>query len=192
MTNSLMRNLNMFDKLCGRDALPNVIFVTTQWDQLEQDDETGITNERDLRNKYWKLFLDKGSQMLRFENTVSSAWNIVNALPMNPRPLKIQKEMVDQKKPLAETSAGLSLFSWLRRAARSIKGLISRLDHLIRGTRTAAPNDDNPENNNREQELAAARARADASLKEIEYQRARLSRRTSKLNSRRSTNLLDN
>ncbi|KAF9449511.1 P-loop containing nucleoside triphosphate hydrolase protein [Macrolepiota fuliginosa MF-IS2] len=178
MTNTLMRNLNMFEKLCGKDALSNVIFVTTMWGELEEGDDSGNKHEEELRNNYLKFFLSKGSQMLRFEQTISSAWGIINALPMTQKALKIQKEMVDKNIPLAETSAGRSLFSWLRRATRSLRGLISRLDSLIRGTRSSQ----NPESieNQAAEGLEAARAKADAGLKDIENQKSRLSRRKQK------------
>lgn len=126
MTNSFMQNLNMFENICGEGALSNVILVTTQWNQLKDDDVSGIRNEEGLRNDFWKCFLDGGSQMLRFQNEKSSAWDIIRALPMPPKPLQIQKEMVDQNKPLHETSAVLSLFAWFRRSVQVVGRLISR------------------------------------------------------------------
>ncbi|KAF9450883.1 hypothetical protein P691DRAFT_638001, partial [Macrolepiota fuliginosa MF-IS2] len=108
ITNTALRNLDMFQHLCGSSALSNVILVTTNWDQLETVDD-GIRNEEELRSNYWQPLLEGGSKMLRFECTRSSAWNIVNSLPMDQKSLAIQREMVDENKPLSQTSAAQSM-----------------------------------------------------------------------------------
>ncbi|KAF9441876.1 hypothetical protein P691DRAFT_628832, partial [Macrolepiota fuliginosa MF-IS2] len=103
ITNTPSRNLDMFQQLCGLSALSNVILVTTNWGQFQTVDE-GIKNEEGLRNN-WQPLLDSGSQMLRFEYTCTSAWNIINALLTNKKPLEIQREMVDENRPSPQTSA---------------------------------------------------------------------------------------
>lgn len=173
MANSLIRNLRMFQELCGGDAFSNVIFVTTHWDACKRG---GDSREQELRNNYWKLFLQGGSQMLRFENAKSSAWNIINALPSTQKPLKIQRELVDEQKLLSETSAGGPLFSWFGRLSQSLKRYIGRLTNL---SKTASRNS---ENKQYERRLRAGIARAEADLREVENQRSRLSGRTSDLN----------
>lgn len=178
MTNTLIRNLDMFQNLCGNDALSNVSFVTTHWDQLK-DINVGVRNEEELRNKYWSTFLLGGSTMYRFEYTCSSAWNIINSLPMERRAMQIQKEMVDQHKSLWETAAGRSLFSWFHRAIQTLKDLIRNLEELIQ----KVTNVDSPEKKKGEKDLK----RAKRGLKELEKQNSRLFKRNSSINSVRSS-----
>jgi hypothetical protein len=50
----------------------------------------------------------KGSQVGRFEGTTKSALDLIELVARNtPQPLEIQREMVDDRKPLSETGAGL-------------------------------------------------------------------------------------
>ncbi|EKM78785.1 hypothetical protein AGABI1DRAFT_15253, partial [Agaricus bisporus var. burnettii JB137-S8] len=79
MTNTLVRNLDMFENLCGNGAFSNVRFVTTHWDQLK-DNNQGIKNEGELCKKYFNTFLCGGSQVHRFQSSFASAWQIINSL----------------------------------------------------------------------------------------------------------------
>ncbi|XP_006459424.1 hypothetical protein AGABI2DRAFT_141962 [Agaricus bisporus var. bisporus H97] len=130
MTNTLVRNLDMFENLCGNGAFSNVRFVTTHWDQLK-DNNQGIKTEGELRKKYFNTFLCGGSQVHRFQSSFASAWQIINSLPMEPKVIRIQKEMVDQHKTLWETSAARSLLSWVHRAVEALKNFIRQLEELI-------------------------------------------------------------
>ncbi len=163
VSGSYRRNLSLFEKLCGSDALPNVAFVTTHWNQL-QDMEEGMRNEEQLRNEHWKPFLQSGSQMLRFEHDFTSAWKIINSLPMAQVPLKIQQEMVDQGKPLAATAAGRSLFDWFIRFAQVLRERIRRLE-LAGKTKTPLKNI-NGERVDTQKELDDTKAK----LKEVKRQ----------------------
>lgn len=175
ITNTVMRNLDMFQNLCGPDALSSIILVTTNWDQLRaMNIHEGIRNEEQLRNDYWRPLLDNGSNMLRFENTCSSAWNIVNSLPKNVVSLEIQREMVEHGKPLLATAAGRSLSSWFQRASQILKNIIQRLELLIRGV-AASPGHDSTELRKYEKNLREARE----GLTVIEKQEGRLFRRGS-------------
>lgn len=186
MTNTLLRNLDLFRNLCGSNALSNVILVTTNWDQLQTIDE-GIRNEAELRRNYWQPLLDSGSQMLRFEYTCSSAWNIIDSLPMDQKPLEIQREMVDEKKPLYETAAGRSLVSWFHRATETLRQLIHRLELLIKKVTTSSDMDDTVKRK-REEELKNAKEKANTDLRRIQEQQSRLFYRRSNPSSVRSSN----
>jgi hypothetical protein len=103
------RNFTMFRKLCGKDALKNVAIVTTMWGKV--DKEEAEDRERELQNKggYFKDALERGAKMFRHEHPEdpNSANEILRLIIGNhPLPLLIQKELIDQEKPLAETSAG--------------------------------------------------------------------------------------
>ncbi|EKM78811.1 hypothetical protein AGABI1DRAFT_13598, partial [Agaricus bisporus var. burnettii JB137-S8] len=110
ITNTVVRNLDMFQKLCGSENLSSITFVTTNWDSFRAENiQEGKANEEQLSEVYWKSLLDNGSKMLRFENTCSSAWNIIDAVPEIPISLNIQKEIVEEGKSLPDTAAGRSL-----------------------------------------------------------------------------------
>ncbi|KAL4245287.1 P-loop containing nucleoside triphosphate hydrolase [Abortiporus biennis] len=78
------RNFNMFRKLCGDDTLQNVLIVTTMWGLV--DKEMGEARERELMSdeRLMKPVIDKGARM-------------------------IQKEIIDEKKDISETAAGVEL-----------------------------------------------------------------------------------
>jgi hypothetical protein len=93
------------------------------------DKNEGKRIEQELCEEYWKPFTRSGAQVHRFQYSCASAWEIVNSLPMEQKPIQIQKELVDQNKPLSQTTAGQSLFSW---ASQSLRDLIARLELLIK------------------------------------------------------------
>jgi hypothetical protein len=187
MTNTLIRNLDMFQNLCGNSALSNVRLVTTQWDRLK-DDNQGVKTEGELRKKYWNTFLCGGSQVLRFEYSCASAWQIIDSLPMEPKVMRIQKEMVDQRKSLWETSAARSLLSWVHRAVEGLKNFIRQLEELIQKI-TSADSSENKkrgrdsEKKKREEELKVARKL----LKKLENDKSQFYNRPSTVNSNHSS-----
>lgn len=100
----------MFNKLCGPDFLQNVVLVTTRWNEVEL--ATGISREKELTGKdvFFKPVIDGGAQYRRHDRGLMSANEIIRCfLRMNPRSLLIQKEIIDGKKAIAETSAGKEL-----------------------------------------------------------------------------------
>lgn len=114
-----LRNLRMFRKLCGEDALENVVVVTTRWDDVsEKDRETMEKREDELMKtpgKFFEPLIDKGGKFLRHDNTEGSARRIVETfLKKSPVALQIQLEMRDGK-TLEETAAGSELAAELKK-----------------------------------------------------------------------------
>ena len=105
------RNLRMFAELCGNQGLKKVILATTMWDQVTVT--TGAQREHDLRVNYWKVMMDKGASIARFQNTHETAWEIIDKIVQKTSTdaLLIQKELVDRKLRLNETKAGKALRS---------------------------------------------------------------------------------
>ncbi|OCH89845.1 hypothetical protein OBBRIDRAFT_793907 [Obba rivulosa] len=104
------RNFSMFQRLCGVDALRNVVIATTRWEEV--DVKTGAERQDELATKtvFFKPVLDEGAKMLRHDNGLESAQAIIRCFLRNqPKALLIQKEMVDEDKPLSETEAGREL-----------------------------------------------------------------------------------
>ena len=100
----------MFRKLCGDIALQNVVIVTNMWGKV--DPQVGEAREAELMTDdiFFKPVLDKGAQIARHENTVTSAQNIIRlVLDNHPLPLRIQVELVDERKDISETDASEEL-----------------------------------------------------------------------------------
>ena len=100
----------MFRKLCGESTLMNVIILTNMWGEVSR--EIGEAREQELATKdmFFKPALAKGASMKRHENTPASAYKILQTIVNNhPLSLQIQRELVDQKKDISQTSAGKEL-----------------------------------------------------------------------------------
>lgn len=107
---SSCRNIRMLRKLCGDDALRNVVIVTTMWARTSE--EEGHRREQQLRTDslFFKELLEQGAQMKRHYNTSSTAQEILQLILPNPTViLRIQREIVDEHKSLLHTAAGADL-----------------------------------------------------------------------------------
>ncbi|PVF99836.1 hypothetical protein CPB86DRAFT_262479 [Serendipita vermifera] len=124
------RNMQMFQLLCGHDALQNVTLVTTMWNEV--DDLTGSRREDELRERFWGDMIEAGSKVVRFEYTYESAWDILDQFSGLRRPLQLQVEMVDQGKSLGQTAAGSELFRWFTQFMAELRALIQSLKRKLR------------------------------------------------------------
>ncbi|OQO14982.1 hypothetical protein B0A48_00364 [Cryoendolithus antarcticus] len=111
MQGSAKNNLIMFKKLCGHNALKNVILATTMWERVREPD--GVERERQLKTKqeFWGYMIDNGSQLHRHKNTQDSALQLIGSLVSRQAHkakvvLDIQTEIVDHGKSLSDTAAG--------------------------------------------------------------------------------------
>ncbi|KAI1140789.1 hypothetical protein F5Y05DRAFT_374930 [Hypoxylon sp. FL0543] len=117
MQGSARKNLYMFNKLCGPNALRRVILATTMWERLS-DEGVGVKHEKELTETedFWGFMIRQGSQVRRHYNTGKSAKELLQIFVTSNEPpvaLKIQEEMVDAHRRLDETSAGRELDSIL-------------------------------------------------------------------------------
>jgi len=104
------RNLEMFHRLCGDDALRNVVLGTTKWSRVSDDE--GMGREDELQAIHWKTMIDGGSTVRRFSSTTDSARKIVSVILdkfEQDTALRIQKELVSFQKLVPETEAGKKL-----------------------------------------------------------------------------------
>ncbi|KIL67674.1 hypothetical protein M378DRAFT_159507 [Amanita muscaria Koide BX008] len=127
------RNFKMFRELCGDDNLKNVLIVTNMWGEV--DPQVGLARENELSSKdiFFKPALEKGAQFLRHENTTESAYNIIRQVMKNhPVTLRIQEELVDQKKDISETAAGIELNKELHEQAERHRKEIVELQKEMR------------------------------------------------------------
>lgn len=103
MDGSLLKNLQIFAKLLGPKAMPNVVIATTMWSEVSDDE--GMRREHDLQRLLQDMVAD-GCRIQRFNNTRDSAWNIVG-WNTSSIPLSLQK---------------LSHRGWFRQASRMLLG----------------------------------------------------------------------
>jgi len=136
-----IRHLRTFEKLCGKDALQNVILVTTMWDEV--DEITGNQEEEKMKTRYWNKMLEHKSTTGRFTGSRESALQLVQPLidAANKRTsLLLQQEMVDMKQRLSATSAGRYLFTKAQNIVNKRQDVIQRIQAEMRrpvGDRTS-------------------------------------------------------
>jgi hypothetical protein len=113
MGGSALKNLNMFQRLCGKPSLPNVILATTMWGEVQRQSGSIAAGERredqlKSTNEFWGGMLRAGSHYRRHTGDRKSAEEIMSVIINTRRKttLDIQIEMVDKKLLLDETTAG--------------------------------------------------------------------------------------
>jgi hypothetical protein len=112
MGGSALKNLYMFQRLCGDRGLSSVVLATTMWAGLEGTaggQEIGIKREEELRTpQFWGSMAERGSAIVRHNGTKESAHSIISQLVEKGKPvvLDIQIQLVEENKTLDETSAG--------------------------------------------------------------------------------------
>ncbi|KAJ3552382.1 hypothetical protein NP233_g12896 [Leucocoprinus birnbaumii] len=139
MPRSSVENLNLFEDICGSEAFSIVGLVTTHWDEANRFDSLEECNKREaeLSNSFWKLLIERGSKMHRFDNTSLAAWNIINSLSFEKKPLQIQKQMVDEDMPLEATTAGRRVLSWIWVLVSALKAWLNRARAALASRRSS-------------------------------------------------------
>jgi hypothetical protein len=139
MRGTSRRNLEMFEQLCGDDALRNVILTTTHWDLVSE--EVGSKRGAQLESQFWEPMTRHGSRVARFQPaTYESAWDLIDRfetraessnIPDVPPPLKLQTEIVDDGKQLHQTSAFLVLVKWWAQVIEKLKGILRKQETQV-------------------------------------------------------------
>lgn len=113
MLGTTRRNLSMFRKLVGRDALRCVILGTTKWALV--DLATGLRREQQLKTDFWKEMIDAGSQVVSVHEP-ATAFQVVNTILNRAKLTKskveflmIQNELAQMRKLVPQTDAGQTL-----------------------------------------------------------------------------------
>src|SRR5262249_41729323 len=104
-------NLSRFKRICGDQALKNVVIVTTRWDEVRDIGEME-KREKELmhtKGEFFEPVISAGAQFLRHDNTFPSICKILEKMLHNhPVALQIQIEL-SQGKTIEETAAGAEL-----------------------------------------------------------------------------------
>jgi predicted ribosome quality control (RQC) complex YloA/Tae2 family protein len=155
MAGTPLRNLEVFEKICGPKACSRVVMMTTMWDELD-DEETGESRQEELETTFWKPMIDRGSKTERYRNTSESAWRILEPFLGNQRQrlaalqpqkgtvpqqkqkvaIRLQHETVQQQKALSSTDAGQALYEKIETLDKQRKSLMRTLEKQMnkRGT----------------------------------------------------------
>ena len=109
MGGAARKNFNMFRKICGDKALPNVLLVTNMWGSVSPYEGQQREDELKQSNLFFKPALQKGAKITRHHGNGGSAERIIRSLLNNhPLSLLIQEEL-QQRKELRHTSAAMEL-----------------------------------------------------------------------------------
>lgn len=98
MSDSSIKNLQMFHKLCGAENMSKVCLLTTMWDKVGP--EEGSAKEKELQSPaFWGLIIAGGASIRRHDpRDVNSARDVVRSMLDNtPATIKLQDEMVSGK-----------------------------------------------------------------------------------------------
>ncbi|KAI0426026.1 hypothetical protein F5Y09DRAFT_334501 [Xylaria sp. FL1042] len=109
MTGGSLRNLQMFQKLCGRDCFQVLTLATTFWS--DPPDKKQLAAEKELRSNYWSDMLNNGATYVRHEGGPDSARRVLDHMINRRKKFKtdIQVEMVEKGLRLDQTGAGQQL-----------------------------------------------------------------------------------
>ena len=97
------------------------------WDRVGQS--TGELREKELCQYFWKRMLALGSSTVRFAGTFESAWQIIDIIANRKRidVLLIQEELVELKRQLSETQAGMVLYNEQQKLLAEHKDILRKL-----------------------------------------------------------------
>ncbi|EKM58620.1 uncharacterized protein PHACADRAFT_140673 [Phanerochaete carnosa HHB-10118-sp] len=126
------KNFRLFRKLCGDATLKNVLIATNMWSDVNPT--LAAQREREMAEKdiFFKSAIEKGARMVRHDNTVESAHRIIREIMgFTPAPLQIQRETVDENKPLPETDAGQDVKAGLEEQLTRYKTEVAELRGTI-------------------------------------------------------------
>ncbi|KAL4064078.1 hypothetical protein V8B97DRAFT_1343731 [Scleroderma yunnanense] len=115
MGGTAQRSLQIFQNLCGKDSLKNVVIVTTMWDKVTKED--GIRREEELKSSddLFKPLLDGGATMMRYDRHPESGTEVIECLlGKSVTTTQIVREIIQDGKALEDTAAGTKLQSEIR------------------------------------------------------------------------------
>ncbi|KIK14127.1 hypothetical protein PISMIDRAFT_17525 [Pisolithus microcarpus 441] len=126
MAGTPLKNLRVFQKLCGNKAMSQVILVTTMWDEVDES----VGNERleELEGNYWKVMIAQGSTTYCYRNTLESSQLLLSQLvERKRREVRLQKQIANKNLELRETDAGRELYSRLDQIAGKRADVLARI-----------------------------------------------------------------
>lgn len=168
MTGTSIRNLLTYQALCGPEALSNSAVVTNMWSRVDPAQGAEYETELKTKNKYFKPAIDGGARFIRHSDTQASAHAIIRQLLDNkPKSLRIQHELVDEKKKIFETAAGEALLQDLAKLEQKYQREYQELERELAEAREH-------EDEIAQAELEEEREKLEESKKKLEAEKAHL------------------
>ncbi|KAF8441309.1 P-loop containing nucleoside triphosphate hydrolase protein [Boletus edulis BED1] len=130
MAGTPLKNLRVFQKLCGNEALDKVYLTTTMWDEVVLSE--GERRLEELKAEYWKALIQQGAQVVCCRNDNDSATEIIQRIVTQEqdatrKAVLLQQEMADLHKELKETEAGQELYTHLEALVERQMVLLKRI-----------------------------------------------------------------
>ena len=131
--------------------MPRTVLVTTNWPL----DRNAVLEEREaeMKGEHWKMLIEKGLEVCRFQRNQSSAWSIINLLLQSipsirdaddRQDLQIQSELIDRGMVIPETEAGQELRYTLKQLLKMQQEAVALEESFARnGDREAQTNLEN-------------------------------------------------
>jgi hypothetical protein len=127
-----LSKLRLLENLFGLDAAPNVLLLTTNWNEVPL--EKGLVTELTHVRPWWKPFMDRGSAILRWsgepESALEAVHHILGRRERSTAVFDIQREIIVEGKVFSETGAGKALSKGFERRQ---KHNIARLEAVSPG-----------------------------------------------------------
>lgn len=167
MEGSSLRNFRAFQQLCGENTFKNIVLCTTFWDQVSEFDGTRREKELCENPEFWGKMKSRGSKVTQIRNYAQSKDILLQMAGRSAVTLDVQKEMVEERRSLDNTSVG--------RAMEEMARLKFEHEAQIEKLKTDGEKR-KEENRRRKAELAAVREEQQRMLKEQEAEQARQAR----------------
>ncbi|KAJ2914648.1 hypothetical protein MD484_g5747, partial [Candolleomyces efflorescens] len=109
---------DLFRQICGTNALNRVVMATTQWDTVAANPKAGQVREKELQESFWAEALEEGAHYMRVENPQDDVREVIEYIltkQFEAVVTKIQVELVQLDKRVAETGAGQTLVNALHK-----------------------------------------------------------------------------
>jgi hypothetical protein len=146
MSHTVLKNLDLFKKLCGEHFYERVILTTTMWPPSSGPDyDECDAREMHLKSNYWVEAIVQGSQTRSFMNTLESAQEIINTIVEAKRKdklrVEIQREMLEEHKSVPRTQAGKRLHGYTKEAVERQKSTLKLFKAELVGRGACDPAD---------------------------------------------------
>ncbi|KAH0828969.1 hypothetical protein J3R83DRAFT_2399 [Lanmaoa asiatica] len=139
MAGTPLKNLQLFRKLGGKDALDKVYITTTMWDEVEP--RVGEMRLDELRAYYWKAMIDQGAHIACCRSDDDSPKKLIRQILSQEearKALLLQEKMGELKKKLKDTPAGQQLYSQLETLVEKQSVLLRRINKERKATSEAS------------------------------------------------------
>ena len=101
MAGTSLKNLQVFQRVCGRDALGKVYLTTTMWDEVDLN--VGERRLDELKEDYWKSIINQGAQIVRCRSDDDSPKRIIQQILAEEAAGKVPPEVSEEPPAIVST-----------------------------------------------------------------------------------------